>query len=56
MDLKLQKIGWFNPSRLPLLMVPNRRKQISNFMKHKNSLIKETLKTPIIVRLLRKII
>jgi ADP-ribose pyrophosphatase len=50
------KIGWFNPSRLPLLMVPNRRTQISNFMKHKNSLIKETLKTPIIVRLLRKII
>ncbi|ENQ3078726.1 NUDIX hydrolase [Bacillus cereus] len=49
------KIGWFNPSRLPLLMVPNRKKQINNFMKHKNSLIKETLKTPFMVRLLKKI-
>lgn len=49
------KIGWFNPSRLPLLMVPNGRKQINNFMKHQNSLIKETLKTPFMVRLLKKI-
>jgi 8-oxo-dGTP diphosphatase len=38
-----------------LLMVPNRRKQISNFMKYKNSLIKETLKTPFMIKLLKKI-
>ncbi len=50
------KIGWFNPSKLPLLMVPNRRKQISNFMKYKNSLIREALKIPFMVRLLKKII
>ncbi|MGM2817334.1 NUDIX hydrolase [Bacillus cereus group sp. Bce001] len=50
------KIGWFNTSRLPLLMVPNRRKQISNFMKHKNLLIRETLKTPFMVRVLQKIL
>ena len=36
-------------------MVPNRKKQINNFMKHKNSLIKETLKTPFMVKVLKKL-
>ncbi|AGN35042.1 NUDIX hydrolase [Bacillus sp. GM2] len=48
------KIGWFRKDRLPLLMVPHRRKQIKNFTKHHNKLVKETLKTPYLIRFITK--
>ncbi|NWN80294.1 MAG: NUDIX domain-containing protein [Bacillus sp. (in: Bacteria)] len=48
------KIGWFHPSRLPLFMVPHRRKQINHFSKQPSTLIKETLITPYVIKLLRK--
>ena len=36
-------------------MVPNRKNRSIIFMKHKNSLIKETLKTPFMVKVLKKL-
>ncbi|TWJ48542.1 ADP-ribose pyrophosphatase [Bacillus paralicheniformis] len=35
-------------------MVPHRRKQIKNFTKHHNKLVKETLKTPYLIRFITK--
>ncbi|WP_430786764.1 NUDIX hydrolase [Virgibacillus flavescens] len=36
-----ETLEWFNPKRLPMLMILNRRKQINNFMRHKNTVIKD---------------
>ena len=38
-----ERVEWFTPKRLPLFMIPNRRKQIKNFLKHKNMIIKESI-------------
>lgn len=38
-----EKVEWFNPNNLPLLMIPNRRKQINNYLKHKNTIIKDSI-------------
>ncbi|WP_342506824.1 NUDIX hydrolase [Sporosarcina sp. FSL K6-2383] len=38
-----ERVEWFNPKKLPMFMIPNRRKQIKNFLKHKNTIIKESI-------------
>jgi 8-oxo-dGTP diphosphatase len=38
-----EKVGWFNPNNLPLLMIPNRRKQIKNYLIHKDTIIKDLI-------------
>lgn len=38
-----ESVEWFNPEKLPMFMIPNRRKQIINFLTHKNTLIKESI-------------
>lgn len=38
-----EKVEWFNPKKLPLFMIPNRRKQIKNYLKNKNNIIKESI-------------
>jgi len=38
-----ESVEWFNPEKLPMFMIPNRRKQIKNFLTHKNTVIKESI-------------
>lgn len=38
-----EEVAWFSPTRLPLLMIPNRRKQIKNHLKNKNIVVKESM-------------
>ena len=38
-----KQVEWFNPERLPMFMIPNRRKQIKNFLRHKNTFIKDSI-------------
>ncbi|MFJ7934562.1 NUDIX hydrolase [Sporosarcina sp. NPDC096371] len=38
-----EKVEWFTPKKLPLFMIPNRRKQIKNYLKHKNVVIKDSI-------------
>lgn len=37
------KVEWFNPNNLPLLMVPNRRKQIKNYLKHRDVFVEKSI-------------
>ncbi|WP_371413995.1 NUDIX hydrolase [Virgibacillus sp. Bac332] len=37
------KVDWFHPKKLPMFMIPNRRKQIKNFLRHKNTVIKDSI-------------
>lgn len=37
------KVEGFNPKRLSILMIPNRKKQINNFLRHKNIVIKDSI-------------
>ncbi|MGX1193415.1 NUDIX hydrolase [Metabacillus sp. SLBN-84] len=47
--------GWFDPKKLPLLMVPNRKRQIRNYLSAEG-MVKETVKTIYIVRFLRAVV
>jgi len=47
-------VDWFNPNRLPLLMVPNRRRQIRKFCRDRARFVTGTLKTPLWVKWLVK--
>lgn len=47
-------VAWFNPGRLPFLMVPNRRGQIKEYCGDKARFVTETLKTPLWVKWLGK--
>jgi 8-oxo-dGTP diphosphatase len=38
-----EKVEWFNPNNLPLLMIPNRRKQIKSYLKHKDIIVKDSI-------------
>ncbi len=38
-----EKVKWFSLNRLPLLMIPNRRKQIHNYLLHKETIIKDSI-------------
>ncbi|RDI38016.1 NUDIX hydrolase [Falsibacillus pallidus] len=38
-----EKVKWFIPNKLPLLMIPNRRKQINNYLIHKDKIIKDSI-------------
>ena len=42
--LETEKVEWFSPNKLPLHMIPNRRKQINNYFKHKDTIIIDTIK------------
>jgi len=42
--LETEKVEWFNPNKLPLHMIPNRRKQINNYFRHKDAFIKDTIR------------
>ncbi|MED1862372.1 NUDIX hydrolase [Fictibacillus nanhaiensis] len=37
-----EKVDWFRPNKLPLLMIPNRRKQIKNYLKQKDIIVKDS--------------
>ncbi|MFD1736360.1 NUDIX hydrolase [Bacillus salitolerans] len=41
--IETDKVQWFYPDRLPYLMVPNRKKQIKNYLKDRNKLIKSSI-------------
>ncbi|MDX8291541.1 NUDIX hydrolase [Metabacillus indicus] len=47
--------GWFDPKQLPLLMVPNRKRQIRDFLSAEG-MVKESIKTSYIVKFLRAVI
>ncbi|MGD6795064.1 NUDIX hydrolase [Metabacillus indicus] len=47
--------GWFNPEKLPLLMVPNRKRQIRDFLSAEG-MVKESVKTSYLVKFLRAVI
>lgn len=38
-----EKVEWFSPTKLPLLMIPNRRKQIKNYLKHRNMIVEDSI-------------
>ncbi|SDN14201.1 hypothetical protein SAMN05518871_103413 [Psychrobacillus sp. OK028] len=38
-----EKLEWFKPKKLPMFMILNRRKQIKNFLKHKDTIIKDLI-------------
>jgi 8-oxo-dGTP diphosphatase len=38
-----ERVEWFSPKKLPIFMIPNRRKQIKNYLKHKNIIIKDSI-------------
>ncbi|WP_241964514.1 NUDIX hydrolase [Paraliobacillus zengyii] len=38
-----EKVKWFSPNRLPLFMIPNRRKQLSKYLSYKDILIQEAI-------------
>jgi len=38
-----EKVKWFSPNKLPVLMIPNRRKQINNYLIHKDTIIKDSI-------------
>jgi 8-oxo-dGTP diphosphatase len=38
-----EKVEWFSPNKLPLLMIPNRRKQIKNYLKQKDIIVKDSI-------------
>jgi 8-oxo-dGTP diphosphatase len=39
-----ETVEWFSPKKLPLLMIPNRRKQIKNYMLHKDTIVMDSIK------------
>lgn len=41
--LETERVEWFSPNKLPLNMIPNRRKQINNYLKHKDIIIKDSI-------------
>jgi 8-oxo-dGTP diphosphatase len=41
--LETDRVEWFSPNRLPLNMIPNRRKQINNYIKQKDLFIKDSI-------------
>ncbi|MBM7619645.1 hypothetical protein JOC95_001497 [Bacillus tianshenii] len=47
-------VAWFNPGRLPLLMVPNRRGQIRKFCGDRDRFVTGALETPLWVKWLGK--
>lgn len=47
--------GWFDPKKLPLLMVPNRKRQIRDFLAAEG-MVKETVKTVYIIKLMKKVL
>lgn len=48
------KVEWFSSQNLPFHMVPNRRKQIKNFLKNKNRIVKQSITvSPIQITLLK---
>ncbi|WP_411333150.1 NUDIX hydrolase [Metabacillus indicus] len=46
---------WFDPEKLPLLMVPNRKRQIRDFLTAEG-MVKESIKTTYIVKFLRAVV
>ncbi|MBY6036908.1 NUDIX hydrolase [Fictibacillus nanhaiensis] len=38
-----EKVEWFRPNKLPLLMIPNRKKQIKNYLKYKDKIVKGSI-------------
>ncbi|WP_404452064.1 NUDIX hydrolase [Virgibacillus necropolis] len=38
-----EKVEWFSPNKLPLLIIPNRRKQIKNHLKHRSIVVKDSI-------------
>jgi 8-oxo-dGTP diphosphatase len=38
------EVGWFNPRKLPSFMIPNRRKQIKNYLKFGGEIVQESLR------------
>ncbi|MCM3596780.1 NUDIX hydrolase [Metabacillus idriensis] len=49
------KVYWFRPDRLPVLMVPNRKRQIKNYLRNKDAFNNETLNIPLIFRLINNL-
>lgn len=38
-----EKVDWFRPNKLPLLMIPNRKRQIKNYFRHKDIIVKDSI-------------
>jgi 8-oxo-dGTP diphosphatase len=38
------EVEWFNPRKLPIFMIPNRRKQIKNYLKFRDEIVQESLR------------
>jgi 8-oxo-dGTP diphosphatase len=38
-----ETVEWFSPNKLPMLMIPNRRKQIKNYLIPKDTTIKDSM-------------
>ncbi|WP_245837268.1 NUDIX hydrolase [Virgibacillus phasianinus] len=38
-----EKVKWISLHKLPLLMIPNRKKQIKNHLKHKDIIVKDSI-------------
>ncbi|MEK4441497.1 MULTISPECIES: NUDIX hydrolase [Niallia] len=49
-----EKVAWVNIRHLPLHMVPNRRKQIKNYLQNKNHVVKQSITVSPIIRILLK--
>ncbi|MEM5595346.1 hypothetical protein AAHB53_01635 [Niallia circulans] len=49
-----EKVAWVNIHHLPLNMVPNRRKQIKNYLQKKNHVVKQSITVSPIIRTLLK--
>ncbi|MCM3004293.1 NUDIX hydrolase [Priestia koreensis] len=37
-------VGWFSPKNLPIMIIPNRRKQIKNFLRDKHIITKASIR------------
>ncbi|MCP3029474.1 NUDIX hydrolase [Halobacillus sp. A5] len=52
-----ERIEWFNPNRLPMMMIPNRKKQIKNHLRHQEKMIKDSITvSPLKISLLKVLI
>lgn len=49
-----EKVAWVNIHHLPLNMVPNRRKQIKNYLQNKKHVVKQSITVSPIIRTLLK--
>ena len=49
-----ERVEWFSPNKLPLHMIPNRKKQINYYFNNRDSVIKDSLKvSPILIFLFK---